>query len=420
MPSHPPQRKYVALLSVIAGAILIIGGKFKPSPAPEVTIPQTEMLRLQLAAQRRNLEDLTSYFARVAKDVLPTVKWVRGLEASAVVWSGDGTLVSRGPSAPVTVELTTGPHRLTADVVSIHYPVSSMRLPAGVEYPPAFRAAARSLPQGSWVLQVAARRDGGHLYAPGTLQGVLAVECGDFTANIVETNLPLDETTAGGGVFDLQGNLLGVVVRCGDRFEALTPEAIDRVLDEARGLRGRLLRYYGLRLEPLTEEMREYFGAELGLLATEVWTNWPGDVAGLLPGDIIQALDGAEVSTLDDLSRLVLPVAYPTYELTVLRSGKIVRLTLPASQGGFPAASRTETPGIVLRPRTSGYRIEDVIPGSPADRAGLKPGDRLLTVGGRRPRNLAAAHRALAATDGRPVWLAVERGPRKFGVFLRP
>ncbi len=420
MPSHPPQRKYVALLGVIAGGLLIVGGKFKPAPAPEVTISQTEMLRLQLAAQRRNLEDLTFYFARVAKDVIPAIRWVRGLEASAVVWNADGTLVSRGPETPLRAELTTGPHRLRPDVVSIHFPVAAMRLPPEAGYEPVFRAAARSLPQGSWVLQVAARRDGGHLYAPGTLQGVVAVECGDFTANIVETNIPLDETTAGGGVFDLEGNLLGLVLRCGDRFEALTPEAIDRLLETARGLEGRLLRFYGLRLEPLTEETRDYFGSDAGLLVTEVWSGWPGDAAGLLPGDVIQELDGEPVATLEDVSRLVLPVAYPTYELTVFRAGGAVPLTMAASEGDFPAALAAEAPGILLEPRTTGLRIEEIVPGSPADRAGLKPGDRLLTIGGRRPRNLAAANRALAAGSERPVWVAVERGPRKFGVFLRP
>ncbi len=420
MPSRPPQRRYVALLGVIAGGILIVGGKFKPAPAPEVTISQTEMLRLQLAAQRRNLEDLTFYFARVAKEVIPAVRWVRGLEASAVVWSGDGTLVSRGPNAPLRAELTTGPHRLTPEVVSVHFPVSAMRLPPAAGYEPVFRAAARSLPQGSWVLQVAARRDGGHLYAPGTLQGVVAVECGDFTANVVETNIPLDETTAGGGVFDLEGNLLGLVVRCGGRFEALTPEAIDRVLEDARSLAGRLLRYYGLRLEPLNEETAGYFGADAGLLVIEVWGGWPGDAAGLLPGDVIQELDGAAVAALEDLNRLVLPVAYPTYELTVLRAGARVHLTMAASEDDYPATLAAKTPGILLEPRSTGLPIEEIVPGSPADRAGLRPGDRLLTVGGRRPRSLRAASRALAAGGEQPVWVAVERGRRKFGVFLRP
>ena len=108
----------------------------------------------------------------------------------------------------------------------------------------------------------------------------MSVVCGGSTVRTVETNLPLDETSAGGGLFGLDGKLLAVVVLCDSGYVSVTPEGVDRVLSGARSFSGQLLRRYGFSAEPLSEELQQYYATTDGLIVTEVWCNWPADRAG--------------------------------------------------------------------------------------------------------------------------------------------
>ncbi|RMG10376.1 MAG: PDZ domain-containing protein [Planctomycetota bacterium] len=67
-----------------------------------------------------------------------------------------------------------------------------------------------------------------------------------------------------------------------------------------------------------------------------------------------------------------------------------------------------------------GARISDVLPGSPAARAGLRPGDRILRVGGRRLDHPARLRNALTVLPaGATVTLGVLRGARRFERTVR-
>jgi len=415
MAGYRPQRKYIAVLAGLSAGILILGYQFKPTKVLEAPTSQSDLIRLQLTSQRRNLEDLTSYFSRVAEDVKPNLVWIRGLDATGVIWSDRGEIITAAPRKPLPQTLTVGSQRVTGDVATMQYPVTTLKAPAGVDYPAVFRGSAEALPQGSWIIQVGAKRDGGHLYAPGTLKGVVAVQCGEYTVQAVETNLPLEASAAGGGVFDLSRNLLGVILRCGGSYQAVTPESVERILGEARSFEGRLLMRYGLRAEALTDESSEHFGTDRGLLVTEVWSGWPAGDAGLVPGDILQALDKAEVNAADDLAQLLAPAAYLTFDWRIWRNGRSETLTMPAAGQRQPETG----PGIFLRSADEGYLIEEVSPGSSAEAAMIEPGDRLMLVDGVRPRNVAQASRVLS--DGRDgiVYVVVQRGQRRFGAYLR-
>ncbi len=419
MASQRPQRKYIAVLAVVSGLILIVGVKLKPKKAVETPISQTEMLRLQLSTQQRNLEDLTSYFARVAEDVKGGLVWLDGLETSGIVWNDQGGVVTAGPREVIGRKITAGRFPLNPDVVSPYFPAAALRAPENVPLRAVFRSTPETLQQGSWILQVAAKPGGGHLYAPGTYGGVLTARCGDFEVQVVETNLPLGNTSLGSGVFDMYGNLLGLVLPCGEANLAVTPGSVEEILAVARSLEGQLLRRYGFRGKVLGEDARGYFKTDRGVLVTEVWRNRPAGAAGLMPGDIIQALDDGEVQTLDDLTRLVLPVAYAAFDLWIWRGKKTIRVTMPATGGEIPDVAGTNEAGIQLLTPRQGVVIEDVAPGSRAGRASLKEGDRLLRIGGRRVRNARRAREILAAQSIKPVFIVVQRGERLFGVFLK-
>jgi len=61
--------------------------------------------------------------------------------------------------------------------------------------------------------------------------------------------------------------------------------------------------YLGVHLQPLTEELREYFGApaDEGILVARVEAGSPAAQAGLQAGDVITGIDGSKVSRHRDL-----------------------------------------------------------------------------------------------------------------------
>ena len=422
MPSPTSQTKYVVVLAVVSALVLVVGSRLKPEAASESPVSASDILRLQLATQRRNLEDLASYFAGVANSVKPGILWLDELRASGIVWESGGGVITAAPQGIASQRITSGGIRLEPEILGPCFPVASVKATTSTALQPVFRASAAGLAQGSWILQISAKEGGGHLYAPGTYGGLNTIQCGDYEVRTVETNLPLDRSWAGGGVFDVDGHLLGVVLGCGAEYAAVTPASVDQILRFARGFEGLIIRRYGFRVTALDQPLQDYFETSRGLLVTEVWDGRPAARGGLLPGDIIQALDDSEVTQLDDLARLVLPVAYPAFDLWVWRGGKTVKVGIPASSSEF-AGVLDELPaqGILLEPpqEQEGYLITEVAPGSRAEKASLRGGDRLLLIAGRQPRDLDAARRVLADRAQGPVFVVVRRGHKKLGALLK-
>lgn len=72
--------------------------------------------------------------------------------------------------------------------------------------------------------------------------------------------------------------------------------------------------------------------------------------------------------------------------------------------------------GVTVRPDPQGLAIETVIAGTPAAKAGLLPGDRVVAVGGRALRGLSLdeAVRLVKGRAGSAATLTIERGGRRF------
>ncbi len=106
--------------------------------------------------------------------------------------------------------------------------------------------------------------------------------------------------------------------------------------------------------------------------------------AGLKTGDEIVAIQGHEVSSWEELERLYdeLPPGQPV-QMGVRRAGVILPQTAtswvkPASQGGAgPALSLAQAWGL----HSIELFIDKTVASSPAEKAGLKSGDRLIGIG---------------------------------------
>ena len=147
-----------------------------------------------------------------------------------------------------------------------------------------------------------------------------------------------------------------------------------------------------------------------GALVAAISPGSPAFRAGLQPGDVITGVNGETVTNPSDLAADIANVQPGAdTSITYLRGGQSHKLsvavaTMPANpdadfqQGGGPSQSTpVESPGklgLTLAPLTDGARsqmglpagtngavIAGVKPNSPADQAGLQPGDLVIGVG---------------------------------------
>ena len=160
---------------------------------------------------------------------------------------------------------------------------------------PAHRAA--TVPgAGDWIVAVW-RTDTAPAFAAGNFRQPTSLRCYDTPVQEMVSSLSFTRMMVGGGLFDLDGDLLAVILPCREHIAAIAVASIQSMLERADTIEQRLLGRYGLELGPLSEEERRYFKTTNGLLVREVWTGYIGDAAGFRPGDIVTGLSGQAVIT---------------------------------------------------------------------------------------------------------------------------
>ena len=417
-------RHYVVTLALVAATILAVGSLLRPAPVADdrapPSPPQADLGRLARLAQRRSLDNMTDYFAAVANDVEASVVGLRLLARSGVVWEPGLVVTTRlEPRFPdATVVSTPGGELGAASAGSgPHLPLALVRVPSAGEFTPIRRRASTRLDPGVWTVFVSERGRPG--FTPATYRETSALRCDGHMVGDVVTSVALTPELAGAGLFDLDGNLLGVVLRCGDRFAVVPVGDIDSLVRLARSVHGRIAQRYGLGLEAVTPEERSHLGVTFGLMVREIWTGYLAEAAGLVPGDVIVAINAEPIGAIDQLGPLVDAGDVAAYDLTVTRGDDIVGIQLPTDPAVFAAReAEIAVEGLVWDDPNRGYRIDTVLPSTPAARAGLRAGDRLLRIDGEMPDDLDAVRAALSPSREVSVMLELERGARRWAVVL--
>ncbi|MBI2882153.1 MAG: trypsin-like peptidase domain-containing protein [Candidatus Tectomicrobia bacterium] len=269
---------------------------------------------------------------------------------------------------------------------------------------------------------------------------------GDFN-DYLQTDAPIHAGNSGGPLFNLQGEVIGVntaVVKeaTGIGF-AIPINLVRRLLPDLRGY-GRARRgWIGVSVQDLDSDLFRHFGvppAE-GVLITHVQAGGPAAEAGLRPGDVILTLGGSSLGGSEDFGRLLerAAIGAPT-DLQLIRGGKrtTVRVTVRELHEATPAPQRPPQPaplfhpplGVDLRPLTpamagrlgledpAGLIVATVDPESPADRAGVKRGDVIRSVGLQAVRTLEGVQEILRGQKGAEILVLIQRGDRRFFTLL--
>jgi serine protease Do len=249
--------------------------------------------------------------------------------------------------------------------------------------------------------------------------------------DFIQTDASINPGNSGGALTDVTGRLIGINMAIISRTGGAqgvgfaVPTNIARFTLEQIVQHGRVVRgYLGVYVQPLTPELARMFkvGEQRGALVASVNPRSPAARAGIQEGDIITEFHGREITDSRQLRLMVAQTPPNTQaEVTVVRDGReedlMVRLgelqgeEVAQARGGAEPQAQAGRTGfleglelteidnttrrqLALPPNVQGLIITSVEPGSPAERAGLRPRD-IITEINRQPVNSIEDARAI-------------------------
>jgi S1-C subfamily serine protease len=146
--------------------------------------------------------------------------------------------------------------------------------------------------------------------------------------NVIQTDAALNPGNSGGALVDGRGSVVGIntaVAGVGLGLAVPINEATRKIVAALMN-EGRFRRaYLGIALgpRPLPPRLSQQLGRAAAVEIVETVGESPADTAGLRPEDLILAVDGAPVESINDLQRLMVgDVIGRTVRVTVHRNGE--------------------------------------------------------------------------------------------------
>jgi len=150
----------------------------------------------------------------------------------------------------------------------------------------------------------------------------------------------------------------------------------------------------------------------------------PAAHAGIQAGDRIVRFDKDTNPTWEQVGmRAALDVnsyVTVTVERTVNGQPQDVNVELYLADASKGQDFQIEAIGLLPKMQDGPLGVRDVMPGNPADRAGLKAGDAIVSINGQAVHSVAAVMALLQQTQGKPVNLVVRRGNQTLNMTTTP
>ncbi|SPU43348.1 Periplasmic serine endoprotease DegP precursor [Brevundimonas diminuta] len=250
------------------------------------------------------------------------------------------------------------------------------------------------------------------------------------SGSFIQTDAPINPGNSGGALVDMDGDLIGINTAIFSRTGSSTgvgfavpATMVKRVVDSAVGGAKSVERaWLGVKGDTVSSDMARSLGLDRpqGLMVTDVYAGSPAARAGIEQGDVITAIDGAEVNDQGGLNfRVGTRSPNDTVAVTVLRDGRARTLnarvsTLPGDadpgQGSVVGqGALAGLQGVALNPAladrlggdpfTSGVVVTGLQRNSIPARIGLRPNDLVVQIDGRAVTTVAALGRAQRGSE---------------------
>ena len=307
---------------------------------------------------------------------------------------------------------------------------------------------------GQWVLAIGSPFSLDFSVTAGIVSALgrsLPTETGDNYVPFIQTDVAINPGNSGGPLFNLDGEVIGVnsqiFTRSGGSIGlsfAIPVSVVRNVITQIRE-KGIVERgWLGVSIQDVDRNLAESFGLDRprGALIAQVGRDSPAERAGLQSGDVITVFDGEPIETSADLPHVVGLIAPGTrVEALIVREGE--EQAIDVEVGGLAAdeVARVEAgaaadgsitllgmriaeaePAMLSELGLSGgVVIREVALNSPAEEAGVRPGDILTRLGSRpisRVEDLESATDELAPGRSVPARLIRGQSPLFIGIRI--
>ena len=247
-------------------------------------------------------------------------------------------------------------------------------------------------------------------------------------SDLIQTDAAINPGNSGGPLLNLQGEVIGInaaILTSSRGFEGI---GFAIPINKAKGILESLLQgkkviygWLGIQIQDITDDVAEYYHLtdREGVLVYQALPESPASKAGIKDGDIVKSYDGQAIRHSRELiDRVSGTKAGRRAAVDILRDGK--RQTLQVEIGERPLETEAGVGGggeawrgiqvanlspeqldrLNLPPNTTGVLVMDVASGSPADQAGIHPGDVVNEINRVKVSNLSDYHSAIAQAKG--------------------
>jgi serine protease Do len=395
---------FTGLVEQVKPAVVSITTKLKPQAA------QREM-------GQQGAQELPFPFSQMFPQMHPHVRAVEA-RGSGFIIDTNGTIVTNNHvvegEQSVSVRLDDGT-TLPARIVGRdkRTDIAVLKVDAGHPLPYIQLGNSRDVKPGEWVVAM------GNPFGLGgsVTHGIVSAVSRDIGEGpydqFIQVDAPINRGNSGGPLFTQDGKVIGMNTAIlspsggsiGIGF-AIPSDMIRTVVSQLEQ-NGKVVRgYIGVEAQALKGSTARALDLpdDAGALIAGVQPDTPAAHAGLQPGDVIQSVNGQKIANPRDLAVQIAGIQ-PGQEahLNVLRDGKTQEMNLHVAQmpneqtasneQGGGAEHQNGQIGLALAPlspdlrnqldlpdNTHGAVVRGVRPGSPAESAGLQPGDVIVGV----------------------------------------